>query len=82
MNPELVITFDTAGTGRCLYSEVIDLSQLGALAISRATRIEYDNNAQMWRVYDMTGFPMFSASTRGQCLDWERLYFNRKEMPT
>ena len=31
------IIFQTDGTGRCLYTEAIDLSAVGRLAIARAT---------------------------------------------
>ena len=73
------ITFDPDGTGHGLYTEVIDLSHLGRLRIERATTIEFDNRAQVWRVKDRTGFPLFSSPSRETCLDWERQYFNTRE---
>ena len=66
------LTFDTTGVGRGLYTEAIDLHRLGLLHIERATSIEFDNDLQRWRVRDSTGFAMFSADTRQECLEWER----------
>ena len=72
----LVIAGD--GTACGLYAEDIDLSRLGALHIERATTIEFDNDAQYWRVRDQEGFPMFNSPSRKECLDWERQYFESK----
>ena len=74
--PVATLTFDTGGTGRGLYTEAIDLHRLGLLHIERATNIEFDNDSQVWRVKDTTGFPMFTAPTRQQCLEWERLHLD------
>ena len=43
---ELVI--DCAGTVRCLYSEVLDLSVLGTPCIRRASHIEPDSDGKWW----------------------------------
>jgi hypothetical protein len=72
-----VITFTTDGTGHGLYTEVIDLSRLGPLQIERATSIEFDNRAQVWRVKDKTGFPLFTSPSREACLRWEKEYFQK-----
>ena len=74
-----IITFTRDGTGQCLYTEAIDLSRIGRLHIKRATRIEFDNERGVWRVYDLTGFPMFTAPTRSQCLGWERLHLDSRQ---
>ena len=73
------LVFTTDGCGHCLYTEAIDLSKLGKLTIKRATTIEFDNNTQYWRVYDKTGFPMFSSLSREACLDWERQHLESQE---
>ena len=76
----LTLTFTPDGTGCCLYSELIDLARIGRLSVKRATRIEYDNAKQVWRVYDVRdGFPMFTAPTRQQCLEWEALHLQSEE---
>ena len=72
----LVIADD--GTACGLYAEDIDLSSLGTLHIERATTIEFDNDAQYWRVRDQEGFPMFNSPSRKECLDWERQYFESR----
>jgi hypothetical protein len=74
--PVATLTFDAQGTVRGLYTEAIDLHRIGLLHIERATSIEFDNDRQAWRVRDTTGFPLFSAPTREQCLDWERLHLD------
>ena len=73
------IVFTPTGQGRCLHTDLIDLSQLGTLTIERASRVEFDNHLQAWRVRDLSGFPLFTAPTRQQCLDWEQQYFESKE---
>ena len=74
--PVATLTFDTRGVGRGLYTEAINLNDLGLLHIERATNIEFDNDSQVWRVRDTTGFPMFTAPTRQQCLEWEQLHLD------
>jgi hypothetical protein len=76
---DMTLTFTPDGMGRSLYTEVIDLGLIGQLSISRATNIEFDNEKGVWRVYEMAGFPMFTAPARSQCLDWERLYLQAQE---
>ena len=74
------ITFAADGCGRCLYTEAIDLGRVGQLSIRRATRIDYDNRKHVWRVHDVRdGFPMFTAPTRRQCLEWEALHLQSEE---
>ena len=76
---DIAITFTPDGIGHGLYTEAIDLGRIGRLAVTRATRIEFDNKAQYWRVYDRTGFPLFSAPTRELCLAWETAYLGALE---
>ncbi len=71
-----VITFDPAGNGHCLFTEVIDLSMLGALEIVRASTIEFNNAAQSWEVKSTEGVLLFSHSSRQACLDWEHQHFD------
>ena len=73
----LAIRFSPDGTGRCLYTENIDLSSLGSLSIERASNIEFDNKKQVWRVMDLGGKPLHEAKSRQACLDWEQEYFNK-----
>ena len=75
----IAITFTPDGNGHALYTEAIDLREIGPLAIRRATTIEFDNNSQYWRVRDPTGFPLFNSPSRDACLDWERQYLDQQE---
>jgi len=73
------LTFTPDGVGHGLYTEAIDLGQLGSLAVVRATTIEFDNAAQYWRVRDPDGFAMFNSPSRQECLDWERQHLESQE---
>ena len=73
------IVFTPQGVGRCLYTEAIDLSTLGKLRVERALRVEFDNRLGVWRAKDRSGFALFTAPTRQQCLDWETRYLETKE---
>ena len=74
MSEQAVILFDGAGTARCLYSEILDLRQLGRLHLRRATRIEFNERAQCWDVLPAkrANKALFSAPTRHECLAWEQ----------
>lgn len=76
---DITLVFTPDGIGRGLYTESIDLSRLGQLSVARATIIEFDNEAQYWRVRDRQGFPMFNSPSREECLDWERQYLESQE---
>ena len=73
MSEQAVILFDSAGAAHCLYSELLDLRQLGRLQIRRATRIEFNADTQLWDVLPAEGASkaLFSAPTRRECLAWE-----------
>lgn len=75
----IAVTFTPDGLGHALYSECIDLGQIGRLTIKRATTIEYHNQSQYWRVKDRTGFALFNSLSRQACLDWERQHLESKE---
>lgn len=73
----IALTIDALGNGHCLYTEAIDLSQLGALEIARASNIEFNNTRQCWEVRNAEGVLLFSNPLRSHCLNWELQYFNR-----
>jgi hypothetical protein len=74
MSEQAVILFDPAGAAHCLYSELLDLRQLGRLQIRRATRIEFNADTQLWDVLPAEGAStaLFSSATRRECLAWEQ----------
>ena len=65
----LAVLPDGSVQGR--YTEAIDLASLGQMRIQRASTIEFDNPAQIWRVFDRRGRCLFSHASREVCLRWE-----------
>ena len=61
----------TNGTVQCLYTEAIDLSLIGQMRIKRASTVEFDNPAQIWRVFNRRARCLFSHLSRQECLLWE-----------
>jgi len=68
----MTIRFDPSGDGHCLYTEDIDLREIGPLLIDRATNVEFSEAAQTWEVHDRSGEVLFSDPSRATCLEWER----------
>ena len=73
----LVLTVQTNGEAGCLYSELIDLSSIGSLEVSRASNIEFNHQKQKWEVQANNAKVLFSHSSRAVCLAWEIQHFNR-----
>jgi hypothetical protein len=71
-----VIHFQPDGTGAGLYTEIIDLKEIGVLDVSRASNIEFNVEFQHWEVLDYTGHVIFTHPSREECLRWERRHFN------
>jgi hypothetical protein len=76
MNP-LVLTIDSKGNGHCLYTEQIDLRQLGQLQIVRAAQIEFNHQTFEWEVKDPENQLLFHHASRSTCLAWEQQHFNQ-----
>jgi hypothetical protein len=65
--------FTPDGLIGCLYTEAIDLQQLGRLHVVRATDIRFNDGTQQWNVHDAaTGEVLVSNSSRAECLRWEQ----------
>jgi len=71
-----VIHFQPDGTGAGLYTEIIDLKEIGVLDVSRASNIEFNGEFQQWEVFDYTGHIVFTHPSREECLRRERIHFN------
>lgn len=66
------LRFDSTGTVDCLYTEAIDLREIGKLQVVRATLIEFNEWSQEWEVKAASdGVLLFSHSSRETCLHWE-----------
>jgi len=71
-----VIHFTPDGTGAGLYTDRIDLREIGPLEVVRASEIEFNETSQQWEVFDYTGNRVFSNPSREACLSWERHAFS------
>ncbi|MCB1064705.1 MAG: hypothetical protein KDN20_17525 [Verrucomicrobiae bacterium] len=74
-----VLHFNPDGTGAGLYTEVIDLKEIGVLDVNRASNVEFNADTQQWEVFDFTGCRVFTDPARETCLLWERRFFNSPE---
>ena len=72
----IIVTIARDGMVRCLWTEIVPLHELGRLAIQRACSVEFDNQAQAWRVFDGRGDCLYCSPSREICLAWERQYLN------
>ena len=72
----LVLTVKPDGEAGCLYSELIDLTSIGVLEVSRASSIEFNQAKQQWEVQQNEKV-LFSNPSRAVCHAWEIQYFNR-----
>jgi hypothetical protein len=68
-----VIDFAPDGSVRCLYSELLPLSELGQLEVSRASNVEFNAQSQEWevRLASEPGRVAFSHQSRSTCIAWE-----------
>ena len=67
------LRFNPGGHIDCLYTEAINLRELGRLRVVRATDIRFNDSTQVWDVHDAdTGGVLFSHASRTECLRWEQ----------
>ncbi len=78
MNAVTTLTIDCAGIARGLYTDALDLRQLGSLRMERASVVEFKHTTQQWEVRTPDGKRvLFSDSNREECLRWEREFFTQ-----
>ncbi|GAA5117421.1 hypothetical protein JIN84_17405 [Luteolibacter yonseiensis] len=69
------LRFTPGGSIDCLYTEAIDLRDLGRLQVVRATDIRFNGSSQEWDVHDAdTGGVLFFHASRDECLRWEQTH--------
>ena len=83
INMTHAITFHEDGTATALHTDAIPLQSLGALKVSRASTIEFNEADQLWevRIENKIGGSnavYFRDASREVCLSWEHSYFNGK----
>lgn len=71
-----VLRFHADGSGSGVYTEVIDLQEIGSLQVDRASRVEFNGHTQQWEVSDLSGIRLFTHPSRQRCLEWERVFFH------
>lgn len=74
MSETASLVFRPDGTCAGLYTEMIDLSQLGLLRVNRVSNIVFDNDKQVWRVKNLQGMALYESPSRQKCLKWEQTY--------
>ena len=78
MNAVTTLTIGRDGTVRGLYTDALDLRQLGQLRMARASVVEFKHTTQEWEVRTPDGKNiLFSHRSRETCLRWEREFFTR-----
>ena len=76
--PGITIRFEPTGKGHCLYTEDVDLSNIGRLQVRRATHVEFCNARQAWQVRDLDGSTLYCSPFRATCLAWERQFLGQR----
>jgi hypothetical protein len=86
-----VITFHPNGHATTLYTDRIDLRQLGQLNVKRASSVEFNNATGEWEVRWLPSVnpeagryvpipkepPVFTHKSREECLRWEHEQMNQ-----
>lgn len=65
------------GTVRALYTDQIDLTNLGRINVKRASHVEFNNELSSWEVISAkTKRVLFSTCSREKALVWEIKYYS------
>jgi len=72
-----VLNISTAGDIKCLYTELLDLSDLGEMTVRRASLVEWDDDRRGWTVAMPNGsFLAGPFVSRSEAIKWEIAYWN------
>lgn len=67
----MTLTFQTDGHVICLWTDALDLRELGTVKVDRVSTIDWDEANQYWRVHNRQGRTLFHHNVRQACVDWE-----------
>jgi hypothetical protein len=60
------------GTARALWTDAVDLRELGPCTVERASTVDFNFLTQEWEVRIQSDHaPLFAHSDRSTCLQWE-----------
>ena len=73
---KVTVFAESDGSVRCVYTEAVDLSEIGKLYIDRASHVEFDHASQCWTVTwteasEMRRSDCAKFLTRTEALRWE-----------
>ncbi|MFN3653408.1 MAG: hypothetical protein ACK47B_27840 [Armatimonadota bacterium] len=74
---EHLLVVEADGVVRGLYTELVDLGEVGALEIERASHVEFNARSQTWEARWTDGQWIGAASTRRRVLELERSELQR-----
>jgi hypothetical protein len=73
------LSVEEDGTIETLWTDALPLAELGTMTMKRASRIEFNEEIQMWEVFiEGSRSAVYANQSRRACLDWEIEYFNRR----
>lgn len=75
------ISIESDGSIQTLWTDKLDLQDLGALSMRRASNIEFCPIGQDWAVFiGDSAIPYYRNRSREACIAWEIEYFNNQLM--
>jgi hypothetical protein len=83
MSLPVAITFHPDGTATTLHTDLIPLQDLGHCRTRRVSWIDFNEHTQQWEVrFDPhAADPVFTHTSRQECILWEHHYFLEQSLP-
>ena len=79
MPSESVLRIEPTGDIKCLYSEMLDLADLGTVTVHRASLVEWDERLRAWTVTLPDGTFLGGPFTnRSEAVNFEIAYWNAR----
>lgn len=76
---EIVVLLYPDGRTKCLWTDEIDLHQIGKLSVERASSVEFNPTPQEWEIITPDGIVRGSHPSRAVAIEMEIEYL-QKEM--